>query len=128
MRRNHPLWLYALLIFLGGIAVGAMSYRLYASNAVIATTAPPRGPDEWRQRFTADIQTRCQLTPDQMTKLEAVLDESKLLFDEVRSKYRPEMRAIYDSQVSKIKGILSPEQLPGYEAILEEQQKQHQRR
>jgi len=129
MKRSHfPLWLYALLIFAGGTAVGALGHRLYSSTTVNATAATSKKPDEWRQSFCAQMKSRVKLDAEQMTKLDAVLDESKILFNEVRAKYRPEMKAIYDAQVAKIKTMLTPAQLPEYERILEEQQREREKK
>lgn len=113
------LFLYGALIFLGGTGVGVLGHRLYSTSSVSATSKPV--PDEWRKRFTADMKTRVGLSDEQMGKLSSTLDESKALFDQVRQKYHPEMSAIYDAQVTKIKSMLSPEQLTEYEKILEEQ-------
>ncbi len=71
----------------------------------------------------AEMKSRVHLVPEQEEKLNGILDESKMLFDQVREKYRPEMRAIYHAQVAKVKAMLSPEQLPEYEKILAERER-----
>ncbi len=116
---NFVLFLYGALIFLGGTAVGVMGHRLYSTNSVSAISKP--APDEWRKKFTADMKTKVGLSDEQMGKLNSTLDESKALFDQVRQKYHPEMSAIYDAQVTKIKAMLTPPQLEEYEKILEDQ-------
>ncbi len=119
-RHSLPLWLYGFLIFSGGAAVGGLGHRLYSSSPVSATAGPVK-PDEWRKKFTEEMQTRVKLTPDQMGRLDVILDESKVLFDQVRSKYRPEMKAIYDAQVHRVQAILDEEQNKEYATIREEQ-------
>ncbi len=117
---------YGALIFAGGIGVGALGQRLYSTTSVAA--AAPRGPEEWRQRFTAEMRTRVRLDDEQAMRLEEILDESRELFHQVKEKYRPEMKAIYDAQVGKVKAMLRRDQLPAYEVILEEQRKSREKR
>lgn len=128
MTRQHlSLSLYGLLIFGGGLAVGAMGHRLYSANAVSAVTRPP-APEEWRTKFVGEMKSRVGLDAQQLTQLDAVLDESRELFHQVREKYRPEMKAIYDSQVTKIKSILKDSQQAEYAKILEEQKRAREKR
>lgn len=119
-RLSLPFWLYGLLIFSGGAAVGALGHRLYSASSVTATAGPLR-PDEWRKRFTAEMKTRVQLDEAQMERLNVILDESKQLFDQVRAKYHPEMKAIYDAQVQRINDMLTEKQRAEYAKIREEQ-------
>jgi hypothetical protein len=119
VKRSY-LALYGALIFFGGLAVGILGHRLYSSTTVSATTAP-RGPEDWRRQFTGEMKTRVQLDTEQMERLNVILDESRELFHQVREKYRPEMRAIHDAQVARIKRMLRPEQQNAYSAIVEEQ-------
>lgn len=128
MSRSHlTLSLYAFLIFAGGASVGALGHRLYSATEVKATTGPGR-PEEWRKRFTAEMKDRVKLDAAQEDRLGQILDESKVLFDQVRQKYHPEMRAIHDSQVTKIKEILTPVQAAEYSKIVEEQRQARDRR
>lgn len=119
-RLSLPFWLYGLLIFSGGAAVGALGHRLYSASSVTATAGPLR-PDEWRKRFVGEMKTRVELDDSQMDRLNVILDESKQLFDQVRSKYHPEMKAIYDAQVQRINDILTEKQRAEYAKIREEQ-------
>jgi hypothetical protein len=126
-RLSLPFWLYGLLIFSGGAAVGALGHRLYSASAVRATAVAPR-PDEWRQRFTEEMKTRVKLDKAQLERLNVILDESKELFDQVRSKYHPEMKAIYDAQVQRINDMLNERQRAEYAKIREEQRMAREKR
>jgi hypothetical protein len=119
-RLSLPFWLYGLLIFAGGTAVGALGHRLYTSSSVTAVSHSAK-PDEWRERFTGEMKSRVKLDDEQMERLNVILDESKELFDQVRSKYHPEMKAIYEAQVERINSMLSEEQRAEYAKIRQEQ-------
>ena len=113
---KRSLFIYGALIFFSGLAVGALGHRLYSATVVSATAPPPR-PDDWRRQYVQEMVTRVHLDDQQVVALHVVLDESKTLFDQVRDKYKPEMKAIYDSQVDKVRKLLRPEQKALYEAV-----------
>ncbi|MCX6590909.1 MAG: hypothetical protein NTZ56_05235 [Acidobacteria bacterium] len=113
---KRSLFVYGALIFFSGLAVGALGQRLYSATTVTATVMPPR-PDDWRRQFMQEMTERVHLDSKQVSELHTVLDESKTLFDQVRDKYKPEMKAIYDSQVDKIRQMLKADQKPLFEAL-----------
>lgn len=116
--------LYLLLLFFSGIAVGAFGLHLY-TNTVRATS--PRDPDEFRRKYIAELQTKLKLTDDQVSKLGPILDETRRRHRELMDKHRPEMKAIQDEQVSKIRAILMDSQQSEYTKLLEEREKQRRR-
>ena len=121
MTRSHlSLSMYAALIFGGGIAVGALSDRLWTSAPVAATTGRSISPEEWRRQYLAEMRERVHITDEQANRLNAILDESRVLYNQVKEKYRPEMKAIHDSQVAKVKLLLEPEQRENYQKVLDE--------
>jgi len=121
MTRSHlSLSMYATLIFGGGIAVGALSDRLWTSAPVAATTGRSISPEEWRRQYLAEMRERVHITDEQANRLNAILDESRVLYNQVKEKYRPEMKAIHDSQVAKVKLLLEPEQRENYQKVLDE--------
>src|SRR5207302_10101370 len=88
--------LYALLIFASGIAIGAFGFRLYEMKSVNANTA--HDPAEWRKRYTAEMQSRLHLAPDQTRKLNEILDETRVRFSAARERQRPEIERIRSEQ------------------------------
>ena len=118
--------LYALLIFVSGIAIGAFGFRLYTVRSVNVNTA--HDPAEWRKRYTAEMQSRLHLGQDQSRKLNEILDETRVRFSEARERLRPEMERIRSEQVEKIRSMLSESQRPEYDKMRRERQereKQH---
>lgn len=111
--------LYVALIFLSGVAVGIFSYRLYA-----VTTVAARDPNEFRKRYTNELQTRLHLNQDQLAKLNSVFDETRARVDDLdrkrRQDMRPEMDAIRAEQRDKVRAMLDPAQRTEYEKILQE--------
>ena len=128
MRRSSlTAGLYLLLLFFSGIAVGAFGLHLYTLNSVRATSVSPRNPDEFRRRYIEELRTKLKLTDDQVNQLGPILDETRRRHRELMEKHRPELKAIQDEQVSKIRAVLQDSQQAEYTKLLEEREKQRQR-
>ncbi len=116
MKRNHwTAMLLALLLFCCGAAVGALADRFY--------TARPSA--QKRRRISASTifprrARSCNLTPAQVSQLEAILDDTKAKVKAVRDAYHPAMLKIQEEQISRVKSILRPEQIPAYEQLVAE--------
>jgi hypothetical protein len=110
----------ALLLFACGIVVGALGHRYYVTGVVNAKASP----DSFRQRYLSEMRSRLNLTPAQVEKLEAIMADTKAQFKALREASRPQMAEIKRQHVEKVKGILTPEQLPTYEQLVSE----HERR
>jgi len=112
--------LYLSLVFLSGIAVGVLGFRLYTVSTVNATTT--RKPEEWRKRYLAEMQTRLHLKSEQVSELNGILDETRTRFHEVRERTRPEFDNIKAQQVNKVRGILDESQRSEYEKMRQERE------
>ncbi len=120
MKRNQLIAaLFAVLLFCAGAAVGALAHRYYTSTVVNAKTA-----DDFRQHYISEMRSKLKLTPAQVDRLEAILDETKARYKAVRDSYHPQMVKIKEEHTAQIKAILSPEQVPIYEQLVAE----HERR
>ena len=117
--------LYLLLVFFSGVAVGGFGLHLYTLNSVNASVNP-KSPDEYRRRYVAELRNRLKLTDGQVNQLQPILDETRKRYHELREKHRPELKAIQDDQVQKIRAILSESQQPEYSKMLDEREKQRQ--
>lgn len=120
MKRNQ--WaaaLLAVLLFVCGAGVGALANHLYERNVVIAKNA-----DDYRQRYINEMQSRLKLTAIQVDQLQSILDDTKARVKAVRDSYHPQMLKIKSEQISRVKSILTAQQIPVYEQLVAE----HERR
>ncbi|MBV8895960.1 MAG: hypothetical protein JO051_05595 [Acidobacteriaceae bacterium] len=114
MKRNQ--WaalLLAVLLFACGAGIGALADHLYEGRSVSAKNA-----EDFRQRYINEMQSRLKLTPDQRNQLEAILDDTKAKVKAVRDSFHPAMLKIKQEQISRVKSILTPEQIPAYEQLV----------
>lgn len=119
MKRNQ--WaaaLLSLLLFFSGVAVGALAHRYYAATVVSAKTAA-----DFRERYVSEMQSRLKLTQPQVDQLETILDETKAQYKAVRDQYHPAMLKIRNEQISRVKAILTPQQVPVYEQLVAERER-----
>jgi hypothetical protein len=118
MKRNQ--WravVVAVLLFCCGAAVGALGHRYYTATEVSAKSA-----EDFRHRYVSEMRSKLSLTPGQVTRLETILDETKAKFKAVKDSYRPAMLEIKKEQVSRVKSILTPQQIPIYERLVAERE------
>lgn len=122
-RSNFLILLYLVLIFGSGVVVGAFVTHLYAVKTVSAKAPAPRmTPEEFRRQYTTDMQQHLGLTPDQMTKLNVVLDDTGARVHAEHQRHNLEMKTIHDEQVSKTRALLTAAQLPEYEKLRKERE------
>jgi hypothetical protein len=109
-RWNPPIALYLFLVFISGAVVGALGYRTYkppsaSSNARVS-------PEEFRRQYLLEIKSRVNLNDDQLQKVNAILDETRTRFHDARDKHNEIVKQIGEEQRSKMKAILTSEQIP----------------
>jgi len=98
------------LVFVCGAVAGAMGYRLYTVRGVSADARPPRNPEEFRRRMMEDFRRRLTLNDDQLSKLTAIMDDTRRRFTETRATIEPEMHKIREEEQQRIMALLSPDQ------------------
>jgi hypothetical protein len=119
MKRNQWAAVFmAFLLFCCGAAVGALGDHFYAMRLANAKTA-----EDFRQRYISETRSRCKLTPAQVVQLEAILDDTKAKVKAVRELYHPQMLKVKQEQISRVKSILTPEQIPAYEQLVAERER-----
>jgi hypothetical protein len=124
--------LYVTLVFLSGAVVGGFAHRLYMVNTVFSGPTSPK-PEEVRHKIVEEMRARLSLTDQQVTQLSAIMDSTKARFHEVKAKWdkeakiraKPELKAIQEDQVQKIKDILTEAQRPEYDKYRADRDKQH---
>lgn len=120
-RSAASLALSLVLVFVSGVAVGALGHRSLQQTEQ-KKDRRPRTPEEYRQAYLAELKSRLKLTGDQVKKLDTILDETREKYRQLREKQRPDMKAIQDTQTSEINAMLSAEQQAEYAKMRRERE------
>ena len=126
-RSNWSIAVYVVLIFVSGIAAGALWQRLVTSRVVSADSVP-RSPEQWRAKYVDEMRQRLTLDATQETKVNQILDLTRTRYNEVKERNRPEMNRIQQEQVESIRGILNESQKASYTAFRLEKEAQKKAR
>lgn len=126
-RSNWSIALYVVLIFVSGIAAGALGQRL-ASSRVVSADSAPRSPEQWRSKYVDEMRERLALDATQETKVNQILDVTRTRYNEVKARNRPEMKRIQEQQAESIRGILNESQKASYAAFRLEKDAQRKAR
>lgn len=124
-RSGFSAWVYLLMVFAAGSALGVVSDRLYTAKSVIAKSTKPSAT-EFRRRYIEDLRTRLTLDSKQVTQLSQILDDTDKRMKGLHDRYRPEMTAIHKDQVEKVHAILNDTQDAAYDKMRLERQKQRE--
>ena len=120
--------LYVGLVFASGVVLGIFGHSLYAVSTIVGSTKS-KNPEEFRKRVIAEYRSRLKLSEDQVTKLNAIMDETRARVEETRQKMHPAYQKIRAEQDDKIRQLLSAEQQTEFDRMhkeREERQRQKQ--
>jgi DNA primase len=118
--------LYMGLVFASGAVVGGFGHRLYSASAVSAKA--PKASEEFRRHYMQEMKSRLNLSSDQITKLELILDETRARIQEANKKLEPEVTSIRSEQIEKIRLMLSPAQVTEYEKLRKEREERSKKK
>jgi hypothetical protein len=129
-------------VFVSGAALGIFAYRLYTADTVqgrlVVNTPPPpqkRTPEDFRKWYVPTLTKELKLDPEQVNRLNGILDSTRDEFARLDEKYkadrdamkaradafndkvRPEREAIHNRQVEQITAMLSDDQKQRYTAF-----------
>ena len=117
-RSNVSIIVYLCLVFLSGMLVGSIGFKLYNARSVSASLKTnPCTPEAARSRYLNDMQTRLQLRPEQIDKLTVILEDTHQRFRALREKYKPEVKVIQEEQAASIRTFLDEPQKAEYEKM-----------
>ncbi|MBI3667331.1 MAG: hypothetical protein HY236_14080 [Acidobacteria bacterium] len=120
MRQKRLAALYLGIVFLAGALFGSVAHGLYVQH-----TARASSPRENRDRYVARLKKDLDLTPEQVTKVIAISEETGKQMQDMREKMAPDFAAIREAHRQRIMAILTPDQVPKYQKIVEEHQRRH---
>jgi len=124
-RSNLLIATYLVLIFTCGVVVGAFASRLYSPTPVMSKQPSRLTPEEWRRQYVNEMQNRLHLTPDQLIKLNEILDDTGTKVHAERQRHSQEMKAIHEEQVSRNRQMLTADQIPEYDKLRQEHERAH---
>ncbi len=94
---------YWVLIFLGGVALGAWSMRVYFDH-----TLKRWDPTE---RFTAQLSADLRLNQDQKRQVAVILTDQKRSMEDLRDKWKADVRLLARGGEDQIARVLTPTQM-----------------
>ncbi len=115
-RKNLPIALYLLLVFVSGSVVGALGYRTYNPPTARSVSAP-LPPNQWRERYIEETRTRLNMTDDQVAKLKEMLDQTEVRFRQARDRENQEIHQIGEDHYMRVRTILTGDQIAKYEKL-----------
>jgi hypothetical protein len=124
-RWNFPIAIYLSVVFLSGAVVGALGYRIYSppsAKSGTVTASPRITPEEFRHQYMEEMRTRVNLTPDQMQKLNSILDDTRARMVTAREQHDQTVKQIREHQFDQVRAMLTPEQVPKYEQVRQERE------
>jgi Spy/CpxP family protein refolding chaperone len=119
MRPTRLAALSLAIIFLAGALFGFVVHSYYSQRTARAAA----NPQEFRVRYITRLQKDLALSPEQLAQITAILDDTSQHFREIRERMEPEFEALRVAQRQRIMAVLTPEQQPKYQKILEEHRK-----
>lgn len=120
------------LTFVAGTAAGVAAERLdlLAGRATAGEATRPseneagrRGRQTTIERFADEL----GLTSPQRTRIEEILAQYRTSVKGLWGEWRPRYRSLIDSVRTQIEGVLTPEQVTQYRALLEERRERNGR-
>jgi len=137
-------FLSVLLVFVGGVAVGGLGYRLYDEKVLVTNApapgkkGPPPSPEEVRKRVVARMKDAVKLDDAQIVELGKILDGSHEGFDQIKQtrdaavdpinkKFLQDNQALRESQIAKVKAILHEDQQALYAKYLADREAEHKK-
>lgn len=122
----------ALLLFCSGVLVGGVSYRLYMVKTVVSSPPGARpqrpSPEDVRKHLINEMQQKIKVDDQQISKINAIMDQTQDDFKQIRDKLNSEGKTIHDRQWSEIRALLRPDQMPTFDQWRAEREAEHRKR
>jgi Spy/CpxP family protein refolding chaperone len=114
--------LYMGLVFVSGSALGVFGERYYLASQAQQNNRGKgkRGPspEEFRRMYLTGMQKQLELNDDQVSKLSNIMDETRVLLDEMHKRHQPEQAEIQRSQNEKIRSVFDDAQRQQYDDMM----------
>lgn len=110
---------FCLGVILGGLAVHLLGGRVSANPAATASSAAKKDDmPTTKEQVLEQLNAECSLTTEQRKQIQAILDDTITEYHRVYEPIRPQIEAARQAGRQKMRAVLSPEQLPKFEAYV----------
>jgi Spy/CpxP family protein refolding chaperone len=119
------------LVFVLGVALGAVGHSLADRRVLGARTQPPAPflqPRPNPPRAVARLTTELKLTPEQQKQIGDILADTQHRYDAIHDQMNPQFAQIREQGHDQIRQILTPEQRPKFEDFLRRVDEERRRR
>lgn len=107
-------------VLVSGVAIGILVDRMWLQTAG-ATEAPRHPhPNHGPERLLEHFRDRLDLTDEQASKIEAILEDAKAQAMQLHERVMPELMTIKTSSRDAIRAVLEPDQMAEYDEISDE--------
>jgi hypothetical protein len=113
--------LYLALVFASGATVGVFGDRYYkASTEQNNNKGKGRrmSPEEFRRAYLDGMKKQLVLSDPQVTKLGNIMDETRVLMDDMHKRQQPEQEEIQHMQQEKIRSVFDELQRSKYDDMM----------
>ncbi len=103
-------------VFLIGVVLGGLGDRLLGDRVLAnyRQTQLPTTKEEVLKQLTVE----CSLTPDQQKQIRAIMEDVMAESHRIYEPIRPQLEGVRQAGRQRMRGVLTPEQLPKFEAYV----------
>jgi Spy/CpxP family protein refolding chaperone len=125
-QNNRKAVLLVLVLFVLGIALGSLGTYVVTTRVLAARplAALTRNPPGHMAMFTRDL----NLSPDQQTQIQAIMNDTRARYAELHQKLDPEYEQVRQQGRERIRQALTPEQRPKFEDLLRQMDEDRRQR
>ena len=110
------------VVFLLGILLGVVGNHLWGESVWGMRGAPPPV-----NHLSVELTQELQLTPDQQKQLNVIIADTQAKWRTLYSPLEPQRTAIREDSHDQMRKILTPEQLPKFDAFMQRLDEQRKR-
>jgi Spy/CpxP family protein refolding chaperone len=121
---NRKAVLLVFLVFVLGIALGSVGTYVITTRVFAARPPGSHGPSNTIAIFTRHL----NLSPEQQKQIETILSDTRARYVEIRQQANPEYEKVRQEGRERIRQVLTAEQKPKFEDMLQRMDAERQRR
>ena len=121
---SRKAFLLVFLVFVLGIALGSVGIYVVTTRVHAARPQAVRSPANAMALFTRDL----NLNAEQQKQIETILNDTRARYAEIHKQADPEYENARHESRERIRQVLTPEQKPKFEDLLQRMDEEHRKR